>query len=526
MVSDNVINNLTPYEVRLTENRPFFTEGTELFNKAGLFYSRRVGAIPSRYDSVLNFVDNNPNWEITKNPSVTQLYNAVKFSGRTQDKLGIGIFNAITAPIYGKIHNNSNGKDSSILTEPAGNYNIIVFDQALKGRSYFTFTNTNVLRNGFGRDANVTGADLALYDKKNAHKFLMQERYSTIWKGSPEQGFRSTISYGKISSNWQYFVYNDVMSDNYNPNDLGYLASANKITYRANLSYHQFTATDRFITYAYAIEPKLEYIYKPYAYNNFSITGTAFWVFKNFWDFTFVTNIAPGKDNDYFELRTPGKFLSYPSNYYFSLVGSSDSRKKIYWSYNVNYAISPKFNNVLTTWDMGLRYRFSNRFSLAMEGSSAFEKNQLGFAFVRETNGDPITGFRNNHVFTSLLTGIYNFTSRLNLSVRARHYWNKVDYTSFHDVDAKGNLTDRPFINDQNEDVNIFNVDGFLTWDFRLGSQLILGYKNWLGNNEVITVPGNNNYFNNLSETLRARHGNELTIRFIYYLNYNQLRKK
>ena len=34
VVSDDVINNLTPFEQKFNENRPFFTEGTELFNKA------------------------------------------------------------------------------------------------------------------------------------------------------------------------------------------------------------------------------------------------------------------------------------------------------------------------------------------------------------------------------------------------------------------------------------------------------------------------------------------------------------
>ena len=51
VVSDNVVNNLTPYEIQFEENRPFFTEGTELFNKAGLFYSRRVGEMPQRFRS-------------------------------------------------------------------------------------------------------------------------------------------------------------------------------------------------------------------------------------------------------------------------------------------------------------------------------------------------------------------------------------------------------------------------------------------------------------------------------------------
>ena len=41
--SDNQVLNLSPFEVQFNENRPFFTEGTELFNKGNLFYSRRVG---------------------------------------------------------------------------------------------------------------------------------------------------------------------------------------------------------------------------------------------------------------------------------------------------------------------------------------------------------------------------------------------------------------------------------------------------------------------------------------------------
>ena len=41
--SDNEVLNLSPYEIQYNENRQFFTEGTELFNKTGLFYSCRIG---------------------------------------------------------------------------------------------------------------------------------------------------------------------------------------------------------------------------------------------------------------------------------------------------------------------------------------------------------------------------------------------------------------------------------------------------------------------------------------------------
>ena len=45
---DEVELNLGPFEQIFGENRAFFTEGTELFNKGDLFYSRRVGSTPIR----------------------------------------------------------------------------------------------------------------------------------------------------------------------------------------------------------------------------------------------------------------------------------------------------------------------------------------------------------------------------------------------------------------------------------------------------------------------------------------------
>ncbi len=77
----------------------------------------------------------------------------------------------------------------------------------------------------------------------------------------------------------------------------------------------------------------------------------------------------------------------------------------------------------------------------------------------------------------------------------------------------------------QDENFNVFNLDAFLTWDFRLGSSLVVGYKNWLGDDEQVLVVGKNNYLHNLGEVFDLRHGNELTVRFIYFLDYNQLRK-
>ena len=54
-------------------------------------------------------------------------------------------------------------------TGPLSNYNIVVFDQTLKNNSSVSFINTNVLRNGHNRDANVSAALFNMNNKKNTY---------------------------------------------------------------------------------------------------------------------------------------------------------------------------------------------------------------------------------------------------------------------------------------------------------------------------------------------------------------------
>jgi len=425
------------------------------------------------------------------------------------------------------IRNKISGLETSIETEPLANYNILVLDQAFKGRSSLTFTNTNVMRNGAARDANVSAIDFALYDKGNLHALQGTARYSKIWSANGYDGYNTTLRYGKVSGNWQYYVLGNVESKNYDPNDLGILQAANEISYRASISYRRYKPTRSLIDYSYTLLPRLQYLYQPYAYNRFDVQARGFWLFRNFWDLSVVAGVLPGWESNYFELRTDGRPLRYPSNYSLEASGSTDSRKKAFVNFGLVYAVAPEFSNTFRSVSLGMRYRFGDRFSLDLQTSSHLEENQLGYAFMRETNGEPIVGFRKNRDFTSVLSGIYNFAYRLNLTLRARHYWNKVNYNSFHNVDTKGDLISRAFINNQDDNVNVFNVDAFLTWDFRLGSRLILGYKNWLGNEERIQFnSGQNSYLRNLGKTFDLRHGNEVTVRFIYFLDYNQLRRK
>ncbi|HEX6334346.1 MAG TPA: DUF5916 domain-containing protein, partial [Flavisolibacter sp.] len=352
VVSDNVINNLSPFEIRFQENRPFFSEGTELFNKAGLFYSRRVGATPMYYDSVRRFADNNPGYLLHRNPSVVQLYNGLKFSGRTRNKLGIGIFNAVTAPAKAKLQEIVGRNDTTIETEPLTNYNIIVLDQALKGRSSVTFTNTSVMRNASARDANVSALDWSLYTSESQYRVNGTFRYSKIfgytpYNGSvnfiddtitrygklyvkPYDGFSTILRFGKVSGRIQFSGSAAVESDTYDPNDLGFIPVSNEVVYNASVSYNDFTPGRSFLNYRHSLNSRYTRLYRPDAFSQVEFWYTGSWYLRNFWEFTFNAGVQPVAQHDYFELRTPKRYLERPGFFYLSAIGNTDIRKKLF----------------------------------------------------------------------------------------------------------------------------------------------------------------------------------------------------
>ena len=527
VISDNVILNLSPFEVRFQENRPFFTEGTELFNKAGLFYSRRIGLTPSGYWQVKNRVANDPNLQIIKNPGLTQLINASKFSGRNKKNLGIGVFNAVGAPMTASILDKRTGKTESIETEPLTNYSLIVIDQALKGRSSVTFTNTNVMRSGIARDANVSALDFALYDKKNNYGIVGTGRYSKIMGTNPYDGFNTTLSLRKVSGKIQFNVNNNIESDRYDPNDLGFLQAPNEVTSSAQVSYHQFTPTKNFLSYRYSLRVTNRQLYKPFVWQELQVDASVFHFFRNFWDLSINYITKPSWQHDYFELRTPGRMIRMMPWHYVGLNGSTDSRKKLYAGIELGMGQTPAFRNAeYINYELTLRFRFNDRLSIEWSGSGNSDNGNVGYAFRREANGDPIVGWRDVKQFTTLVSGLYNFTPRMFLTLRARHYWSSVRYERFYNIDAKGYWIDRPFIDGNDNNYNAYNLDLFYTWDFMYGSRLIVGWKNWMPLDRSIDGMRFSKYGQNLVEVFRMPQGRELTARLIYFLDSQKLKRK
>ncbi|MBP6432567.1 MAG: carbohydrate binding family 9 domain-containing protein [Ferruginibacter sp.] len=528
--SDNVFLNLQPFKVKFDEYRQFFTEGTELFNKAGLFYSRRIGDKPSGANDVSYNYDNNPNYRVNENPGITRLYNATKISGRNKNNLGIGFFNAITAPMYAKITNLSTQKDSSILTEPLTNYNIIVFDKAFKNRSYLSFTNTNVMRKGNSRNANVTGVDFGLFDKKNEYSLTLSTKYSNIWGSLAKyDGYKTELEAAKISGNVRFNTGLNIESEKYDPNDLGYIQNPNAFEYFGSIGYYFVKPTKNYLQHNYQINIANSHLYKPFKWTKLEVEASAFFLFKNFWDLrlTFVT--APAWSNDYFINNSSynGNYLKRSPFYYLGLKGSTDSRKKLFVNYSIGGAESPLPKDPYWQGSLGVRYRFSNKFQLTTSMDVEQDRGSWGWAFMNDAStGKPIIARRNSKKNIGIISGQYSFTKRMNLTVRLRHFWNQLANTNFYDLKTDGYWTETTFIPNKDINFNTFNIDMFYTWDFLLGSRITLGWKNALGGTANIDAYNNRTYTKNFSNVLNSPHSNEVTLKVVYFLDYLMLKRK
>ncbi len=525
VISDNVILNLSAFEQEFNENRPFFTEGTELFNKAGIFYSRRIGKTPTGFFAAKQLAADS-SYTIIKNPTITQLYNATKFSGRTKKNLGIGIFNAVTAPMFAEFKN-SKGEYIKQQTEPLTNYSILVLDQALKNRSSITFTNTNVTRAGNRNHANVTAVDVSLFDKKNLYNLQVQGRYSTIYGNSNTNGYKSYINFAKVSGKYQWGIFNNIESKNYNPNDLGLLFAANEFTTSAYFSFNQFTPNKHFNFRRYSFSVTQTNLYQPFQFQDLSYYSNFFHVFKNFWDISVEVTGQPVWSFDFFDLRTQGRKLKKAPYHFIGLFGSTDSRKKMFFRYGLGFAESPLPNDPFYLVRFGTRYRFSPKFILDIDGRNELDMANFGYAY-KDATGEPIIGRRKINNFNLLVNAQYNFKARMNLSIRARHFWSNVTYTNFYTVEANGEWrnSEIAFTNNRNGNFNAFNIDAFYTWDFKPGCRLIASWKNALGPDVFINGLENTKYIQNFRSVLNSPHSNEVSVRFIYFIDYNSLKRK
>jgi hypothetical protein len=515
---DNYILNTLPFEQQFEENRPFFTEGTDMFSKGNLFYSRRIGGQSLPEPETIK------NEKITELPSSIDLINAIKVSGRTEKGLGIGFFNAITERTFATIQNTNNFETRKAVIEPLTNYNVIVLDQRFNQNSSVTFINTNTTRNGSFRDANVAGLLFDLNTKANTYNLFGDFKYSAIHDIEDYDGYKAGLNFAKTSGKYRYSFSAKYLSENYDVNDLGFILYTNYHSGFGEMSYRIINPTKTFNTFNITQEINTEIQNTTGKNQEFS--------YKIYMNASTLKNhnlgagiqINPLDRFDFYEPREYGSYLFIPKSMYSYLQFFSNENKPFnYYFEAIGTQFETKQRNIVFL-NAGLKYRFNEKFSLSYGVEYESYKNELGGFDKDRDKENIIIGERNREVLLHKLTGKYSITNTMNINLNTRYYWSYSQNTSFFNLQNNGYLSPNgTYSVNQDLNVNSWNFDLSYSWWFAPGSEFTVLYRNY-GIDERYTAE--KNIKTNLKNVFNSDLTDIISVSLRYFIDYNKLKGK
>lgn len=506
---DEQVLNLGPFENQYQENRQFFVEGTDLFSKGDMFYSRRIGGSPKNITNA----DLSELSDLTQD--YTRLLNATKISGRTSGNTGVGVLNAITDNNY--IEGvDSTGEDIRILTEPLTNYNVFVLDQRINRNRSISLVNTNVMRNGAARDANVTGLIANLNNNSNSYKLYGEGKYSHIAQGDSSIGDYSTyVALSKIKGNWRWSVAQQYVGDQFDQNDLGFQTRNNQFGHSVEGSYQIFQPTGWFNRYRITASATHYMLANPRVYESFDVESHFFGITKRFFAFGIDFESSPVDKMDYFEARVPNRKFIRPPGFSYSGWISTDYRKPFAIDARFTYYHQPGFDNELYYVNIEPIVRVNDRLNFSYELTPYYESNNMGWSGFK---GDSvIIGGREIWTAQQSLNLNYIFTPKMSLSLNFRHYWRTLRYNQYYNLEDNGTVAeiDDDFANDVN--FNTVNVDLKFSWWYAPGSELVLLYRSSLIDSDDNVY---SSYGENFIQSIGMPSTHIFSIRLTYFLDY------
>ena len=533
VVFDQQVLNLSPFEVQFNENRQFFTEGMELFNKAGIFYSRRIG-IQAPYKVTQTMLKDGEYLENV--PGSSQLYNASKLSGRNSKGLGIGVFNAVNAEQMATAVSTLDESRREVLISPLTNYNVLVFDQNLKNNSSVTFTNTNVWRAGSFYDANVSAFNFNLNTKDNNYningKGILSAQLDQQTTLGHNLNFNIQKQRGSLIAGLGYLEE----SDTYDPNDLGFNYNNNRRVFEASVAYRDFTPKwKKLMKWSVNANVFQAYLYEPNTFSSNMATFNFFTVTKKFNACGFSGGGSLQESKDYFEARTLGKVFTSPQLVFLNTWYSSNYQRKfaIDLGGSMTEYIAHPWKQY--AYNLNPRVRLSDAIFLIYSFEKELQFNSIGYAIPFATAAQSYSGIlfgqRDRNTTVQGLSFDYILTNRMSLSMRLRHYRSTLIYQNFSLLQEDGSLELLEGFNGLTSEgksaydinYNAFTIDLVYRWVFLPGSELNIVWKNSVfASNDQINAA----YWQDLSYTLQTGALNSFSMKLIYWLDAQQFKKE
>ena len=272
---DPAVLNLSAFETRYEERRPFFVEGAEIFRfgsalarEAQLLYSRRIGRSPQGSigaDAAYSDV-----------PEIATILGAAKLTGKTASGWSVGMLDAVTSREQAQ-YVVADGSRAVAVVEPLTNY----FTARLKRSTpdgttslggLMTAVNRSLADEGLAQrlrsSAIVAGTDFR-HEWGNRDYSLVAQAVTSAIRGRREVitaaqkssaryfqrpdaahlgvdsmatslvGYSGFIALGKFAGDWQRNLTLSAISPTYEINDLGFQTTTDRLGVDLNVSYHE-----------------------------------------------------------------------------------------------------------------------------------------------------------------------------------------------------------------------------------------------------------------------------------------------
>jgi hypothetical protein len=519
--ADEEILNLTPYEIQYDEKRQFFTEGGDLFSKADIFYSRRIGQQPIFHSEA--YSQTGENEIVNNNPIESQIINATKLTGKSKNGLSVGILNAMTSSTYATIKDTLNGQTRTYRTQPFTNYNVTVLDQTLKNNSFFSVINTNATMIGREFMSNVLGFQTKLANKQNTYAIFAKGGYAhNQFEGLKKNGGYYDLALAKIKGNFQVNLNSILKSDQYDPNVMGYEKIKNILVNQATFEYNIYDPFWILMSWDNSLTTIHTSQYKPREFSQFELKASTSATFKNYLQFGLSITYSP-ESFDFHEPRKFGLYFTRPALNTAEIQFSTDERKKFSMETEYLFGTSSTYKYSMNGFSFTPKYRFSNRFFMEYELNNIYTKNDLGYLGKNQVMDTVFFARRDIVNIQNKVNFIYSFTNKASLSFIARHYWSKLNNRQTYSLEDKGLLKENNDFVANHLNFNVFNIDMLYSWNFAPGSTISVVYKNAIqkrnGDTDI-------RFAKNFMEMISSPQINSISVKILFYLDYQNLKKQ
>ncbi len=468
--------NLTAFESYFQEKRPFFIEGSNIFNfplienhnSTNMFYSRRIGRRPHYYpDSYEN--------ESVNMPEFTRILAAFKLSGKTRNGWSVGVMENITNREIAEI--DSLGYRKSETVEPTTNFfnirlqkdinngNTIVGGMVTATNRFINDENLKYLPGG----AYTGGLDLTKYWNDKNYYIAAKGFYShitgdssaiTYLQRAPQRyyqrpdmkhenvdssltslsGFGGNFEIGKIGGgNWRYGFNAWCLSPGIDMNDMGYMQRADAFSQTTWISYIIWTPFSIFRSMNFNVRQWSWWDFSG-RYLNLGGYFEANTQFTNYWRIN--TGFSRNwKDINRSELRG-GPSLVFPESWSTWISIHTDSRKKIVFSVDGSIGIGNNNSKLQQNIDVSVSYRPLNSLEISLTPEFNLHYDKIKYVETIDIASNPryIVGELTRRVISMDIRINYSITPDLSLQYWGQPFIYSANYSRFADVIDAGNI--------------------------------------------------------------------------------------